>query len=735
MGFTSRKRNAGGILRFVAVLMYLCESITAKTIKTMKRRIFAMLLVVFVFHALAFASPRKNLAKAEGLRIFKELLCKPAAFPVSFTYDGKEYKGFGKLKVLENTVRDVPGGKESAMRLALDEKVEVKTLAFYNDEFGEVEYTVWFSNIAANGASAVLGNVNSADIEFRGAAPLVRGCLGDHVNLYAPYNHNLLEKSLLFRSDGGRATHVVFPYFDLVHGTGGTLLAIGWAGTWNTRFEATPKAVKWTAQNCNGFSSVLLPGESVRTALVVMLPYKGRNGDDATNLWREWFVKYNMPKADGAGNPVKPFTTACFAGDTGLPNSDGSVSERFYTWRRTLDRLVYENVIPDFRWFDAGWYYDPAGKTVPADWWGTVGSWELDKVKWPGNSFRESNEACHSHGMKVLMWFEPERVTHVEDLVKNYGYKAEWAISNGKGVITNDLGNPECLEWTLGRITKAMGDNEVDLFREDNNSDPGTTWPMMDKIQSEKLGTPRNGITENKAIQGHYALWDGIIDYCAKNGKCTYIDNCASGGGRNDIESLRRSMPFLRSDADRTTTALRLSMSSTFNKWIPYSGASTKESVDQLANGVAGGSNSYITRASWLNIYNVSENFTHDVLLDYDRVRKSIGEWRKYNHLLSKDFYVLTPWHSSADTGGWTVFVYNNRDNDEGVIEAFRQENSKDSVFMAKLPYAEAKAKYSLENEDTGEKLSVSGKELNEKGLPIRLDLPKSSAVWHVIKE
>ncbi len=701
----------------------------------MKRKLFAVLVAVAVCHALAAATPRKNLAKNEGMRIFRELLCKPSAFPISFTYNGKDYKGLGGFKVLERTVNDVPGGKEAVMRLAVDEKVEVKTVAAYNEEFGEVEYTVWFSNVAGEGASAVVENVNAANMEFRGGASLVRGCLGDHANLYAQYSHDLQEKPLGFRSDGGRATHIVFPYFDLVHGNGGTLLAIGWAGTWNTRFEAASKSVKWTAQSCNGFRSVLLPGESVRTALVVMLPYKGRNGDDATNLWREWFVKYNMPKANSAGDPVKPFSTACFAADTGLPNSDGSVSERFYTWRRTLDRLVYENVIPDFRWFDAGWYSDPAGKTVAADWWGTIGSWELDRVKWPGNTFRESNDACHSHGMKVLMWFEPERVTHVEDLVKNYGYKAEWAISNGKGVITNDLGNPECLKWTLGRITKALGEHGVDLFREDNNSDPGTTWPMMDGEQAKRLGKPRNGITENKAVQGHYALWDGIIDYCAKNGKCTYIDNCASGGGRNDIESLRRSIPFLRSDADRTTTALRLSMSSTFNKWIPYSGASTKESADQLANGAAGGSNSYITRASWLAVYNLSESYTHDVLLDYNRVRKTLGEWRKYSHLLSKDFYVLTPWHSGTDTSGWTVFVYNDRESGEGVIEAFRQENNKDSVFMAKLPFAEAKAEYTLENEDTGEKLSLSGAALAGKGLRIQLDAPKSSAVWHITKE
>ena len=466
-----------------------------------------------------------------------------------------------------------------------------------------------------------------------------------------------------------------------------------------------------------------------------MLPYKGRNADDATNLWRDWFVNYNMPRANASGELIEPFSTACFSGDTGLPNSDGSISERFYTWRRTLDRLVYEKVIPDFRWFDAGWYFDTYGNTVAENWWGTVGSWELDTIKWPGNTLRESNEACHTAGMKVLMWFEPERVTGVDGLVKNYGYKPEWAISNGHGVITNDLGNPECLEWTLNRITKVMSENAVDLYREDNNSDPGTTWPMMDNQQATSLGKPRKGITENKAIVGHYALWDGIISFCAENGKCTFIDNCASGGGRNDIESLRRSMPFLRSDADRTTTGLRLSMSSTFNKWIPFCGSSTKESVRQLDNGLAGGSTSYISRASWLPIYNIAECYTHDVMLDYNRVRKNVGEWRKYSHLLLKDYYVLTPWHSPTDTSGWTVFAYADRNSGEAVVTAFRQETSAENSFIAKLPFAEPRASYTLTNEDTGEQLQLSGEKLKSEGLTIILSEPKSSAVWHIKKK
>lgn len=688
-----------------------------------------LLLPALIVCQILTAAPRANLNIAEGLKFFNDKLCNAASFPITFTYDGKQYKGLGGLQLMEKTIGDTPDGKSAAMRVKVDATLEIRTEARFNSEFGEVEYFAWLVNTSQTGNTKTIENLTSADITFKGSNPQLRGCLGDHQNLYAAYTYNI-DSTRSFRSDGGRATHIVFPYFDFVHGNGGTLLAIGWAGTWSASFAPGKAGTRFTAANCNDFRAALMPGEAVRTALVVMIPYKGRNADDATNLWREWFIKYNMPKADGQGNPVKPFSTACFASDTGLSNSDGSISERFYTWRRTLDRLVYEKTIPDFRWFDAGWYSDPAGNTVPSEWWSTVGSWELDKEKWPGNTFRESNEACHAAGMKVLVWFEPERVTHVDDLVKNYGYKAEWAISNGHGLITNDLGNPECLEWTLGRITKFLGEHSVDLYREDNNSDPGTTWPMLDQINAERHGIPRKGVTENKAILGHYALWDGIISFCAKNGKCTYIDNCASGGGRNDIESLRRSMPFLRSDADRTTSALRLSMTSTFNKWVPFCGSSTKESQNQLESGQAGGSTSYITRASWLPVYNISERYTHDELLDYNRLRKNLGEWKKFNHLLLKDFYVLTPWHSATDTKGWTVFAYNDPAHGDGVIQAFRQETCEDSVYTAILPFADAKSTYGMVNEDTGEQLTLSGKQLRTSGMRIRLDSPKASAVW-----
>lgn len=673
-----------------------------------------------------------DIARAET--IFTSWAENPASIPVAFEYDGVRHEGLGDFPLVSTKVSPAACGKSLEAIFNLAEGLELRAEALLNEEFGETEYTVWIENRGSS-PSKVIRDFKSVVMPFEGSDPMLRGCLGDHRNLYADYQTELRGTTVEFVSSNGRATHIVFPYFDLVHGDGGTLMAIGWAGTWQAKFEAEGSETIWTAGNCINFNSVLMPGEKIRSALVVLLPYKGRDRDDASNLWREWFLKYNMPSADAEGNPIKPFSTTCFASDTGLPNSDGSISERFYTWKRTLDRLIYEDVVPDFRWFDAGWYLDPRGNTVPSDWYGTVGTWELDTIKWPGKTFLESNEACHKAGMKVLTWFEPESVCDVEDLARNYGYDPEWADHFRSNRYTSNLGDPDCLEWTLGRITKMMGENGVDLFREDNNSNPVKAWASFDLRDSLKVGLPRTGITENLAIQGHYELWDRILEFCAQNGKCTFIDNCASGGGRNDIESLRRSLPFMRSDADRTTTALRLSMTASFNRWIPFHGANTKESQDELSAGLAGGSTSYITRASWLPVYNISEVFTHDVDLDYDRLRATFGEWKKYNHLLIKDFHPLTPWHRHDDDSNWTVFVWHDRKSGEGVLQAFRQETCPEPEYTAFLKFLNPSKGYSLTNEDTGETMIRTGASLATEGLTISLPEPKSSAIWHILQE
>ena len=325
--------------------------------------------------------------------------------------------------------------------------------------------------------------------------------------------------------------------------------------------------------------------------------------------------------------------------------------------------------------------------------------------------------------MKTLVWFEPERVTDPESLEKNYGYNIDWAIrEEGERTISNNIGDPECLKWTTERICKMLRENKVEMYREDNNCNASKLWKHLDSIEGEN----RYGITESKFIIGHYKMWDDIIECTLSYGGCGFVDSCASGGGRNDLESLRRGVPLLRSDSDRTTAALRLSMSSSFNKWIPFCGASSKETSTEHAPAVAG--DKFVWRASYLPTLNVSTRFVHNPDQNFDMLRFGIHEWRRVNSYLLKEFYTLTPWHKEKDNTSFTAFCYYDPEKDEGIVLAFRQERCVKRQLDVKLPFASETDRYAFTDEDSGEKTVTDGR------ITLDFDAPRTSKLLWVKK-
>ena len=662
--------------------------------------------------------------KAE--KSYRSMLGDLASFPFSFCYDGKTYHGFSPENFTEisRSISAEDGKEKTVAVLAFHGGLEITLETAFYPAYGASEWIVWFEN-AGKTDSGVLSELKST-LLFEGNSPVLKGIMGDLVNRYQPYAHDLEVMPVHFASNSGRATHIDFPYFNLEYGDGGVMLAIGWAGTWTADFDFNGTVTEYTARSANEINTYLKPSEKIRTALFVMAPYTVRNENFAVNYWRNWFVECNMPKFSAAGDEIKPFSTCSLASDTGLPNSDGSISERSTTWRPSLEKMFAENAKVDFRWVDAGWYTDAEGQTVPEDWWGTVGSWELDPVKWPGKTFRESVDFTKAHGMRTLLWFEPERVTNPEALEKNFGYDAGWAargVPGNKGIV-NNIGIPACLKWTTERVCKVLRENGIDMYREDNNSNPNACWRFQDECEGEN----RRGITECKVVNAHYQLWEDIITCTLSYGGCGFVDSCASGGGRNDLESLRRAVPLLRSDADRTSTALRLSMTTAFGKWVPFCGANTKEKKGQLDQ--KGTSDVYTWRASYLPALNVDSQFVQDPDQDFDTLRFGLNEWKKINPYLLKNFYVLTPWHSQEDKSGFTAFCYYDNEAAEGVLQLFRMEDCPESTLFVKLPFAEESLNYQLTDEDTREVTAYSGKQLKE-GVSFGFDKPRTARiVW-----
>ena len=639
---------------------------------------------------------------------FHQLLKHPEKFPFYFIYQGVGYSGFSSDSFICQSCETVfDSKKETTTQIfSFRDSLTVTLVSSFYPAYGASEWTVWFENTGTENSGVLEKLVTKLIIP--GKHPVLKGIMGDHVNHYRPYAHSLEDIPIDFSSDSGRATHINFPYFNLENDNGGVMLAIGWAGTWHASFEASENGTVYTGSAVNNAKTYLKPGEKIRSALFAVAPYTVRSEHYATNYWRSWFVNCNLPVADACENKLEPFSTCALSHDTGLPNSDGSISERYFTWKPSLEKMIEEDVKVDFRWFDAGWYVAPDGSSPESDWWGTVGTWELDPAKWPDKTFLESTDFARANGMKTLMWFEPERVTDPESLAKNYGYDLKWAIRmEGIGAISNNIGDPECLKWTTERICRMLRENKVEMYREDNNSDPAILWKYLDSRE----GDNRSGITEYKFIMAHYQMWDDIIACTLSYGGCGFVDSCASGGGRNDLESLRRGIPLLRSDADRTTTALRLSMTTAFNKWVPFCGANTKEKRGELD--ATGDSDPYIWRASYLASLNVDSQFVQDPDQDFSILRNGLKEWKKVCPYLLKDFYTLTPWHFERDTSDFTAYSYFDPKTEKGVILAFRMENCIRSQLSLCLPYVKDGVSFRLTDEDSGEELVLSGNRLN----------------------
>ena len=230
----------------------------------------------------------------------------------------------------------------------------------------------------------------------------------------------------------------------------------------------------------------------------------------------------------------------------------GSTSDIAY-----VGGFIRAGIKPDLCWRDD----EDLGKT----WYPSIGSWEVDPKKYP-EGFRPFTDWIHAHGMKFVLWFEPERVGDPHSWL---GTKhPEWLLpgtDTTDGDILNE-GDPAVLEWLTNHVDELIMSQGVDWYREDmNGAGPLPTWRNHDAAN-------RQGITENFYVQNHLAYWDALL---AKNPGLR-IDSCASGGRRNDLETMRRAVPLLRSDFQFPTMkdVVDGNQCHTYglSSWLPYQG-------------------------------------------------------------------------------------------------------------------------------------------------------------------
>ena len=125
------------------------------------------------------------------------------------------------------------------------------------------------------------------------------------------------------------------------------------------------------------------------------------------------------------------------------------------------------------------------------------------------------------------------------------------------------LGNSDALAWVKSYFSGVIGDWGVDVYRQDFNVYPLETWRNGE-------ASDRQGMNEINHIMGLYDYWD----YLLSQHPDLIIDNCASGGRRIDIETLRRSYVLWRDDYCWDSDPEQC-FTYGLSFWLPYTGRGT----------------------------------------------------------------------------------------------------------------------------------------------------------------
>lgn len=283
------------------------------------------------------------------------------------------------------------------------------------------------------------------------------------------------------------------------------------------------------------------------------------------------------------------------------------------------------------------------------------------------------------------------------------------------GVRLLNMGNAAAREWLTDHIDRLITEQGIDLYRQDFNIDPLGFWRANDEPD-------RQGMTENKYVVGYLAYWDEL----RRRHPDMLIDSCASGGRRNDLETMRRAVPLWRSDYAYEPIGHQ-SMTYGISLWLPYHGTGTVAS--SAAPYYGGGYTDVEPYAFWSNAA-PSLGSGVDVRvreIDYDSLRRLVGQWRELSRYYYADFYPLTPY--TQDHAEWIAWQFHDPERGEGAVQAFRRGKSESGEMRLVLNDLKPEATYTLTVFDTPGTSEATGRQLMTEGLHVMLPQSPSAAV------
>jgi alpha-galactosidase len=624
------------------------------------------------------------------------VLLVPRRVPFSFTYGGRPSRDLlPAWKQHAEAAIDSPSCTEQTVRWTDPETglSAIVTVKSFKD-FPAVEWLLRFQNTGAQD-TPILEDVQALDLLLN------TNDTGHALELHRIAGSNASNKDFVpedkiiaagteekFAPRGGRSSDSTFPFFTLRFDTANLITAIGWTGQWAASIDRDRSGPTQIRAGMELTHLKLHPGESIRTPRILLL-LKAGDRMDAQNLFRRLILAHYAPRIDGQ------LPQAAIGAQSFNLWGRHNISNDWATEAGQIQAAhINKEIGADTLWMDAGW--------MPGGFPHGAGNWLPRPNDFP-RGLKPVGEACHKLGLRFLLWYEPERVASGTIIAREHPEFVLAGKTPGSDGLFN-LGDPKARQWMTDLINRQIDEFGLDCYRQDFNMQPLPFWRAND-------APDRQGITEIRHVEGLYAMWDELR---AKHPNI-YLDDCASGGRRIDLETISRAIVQTRSDSEGGAGRADWEQSQTWGLSLYY----------PLHSSFTWDMKPYDFR-SYATAGLVGEWDVLSPSFPVDAVKIAFAEARKNQPYFTGDYYPLTPWTMAPDQ--WMAYQFHRPDLDAGIVLAFRHAQSAQVSLRAQLRGIDRKGAYLVTfiGDDYKETTRVMhGKDLA--ALEIHLEQPRSS--------
>ena len=619
--------------------------------------------------------------------------------PFSFVLGGKSSREFLSQWKREVHIDKMDDNRIRRTMIFRDPKtvIEVRAVAtIYTDTPG-VDWTLYITNHGTQD-TPIIEKLNALDVMVNpgvGTTPVLERLRGSdaRVDDWQPYEDLLKpEQRLEFTPTAGKSSEGACPYFTLQYGGGGVITAVGWSGKWRAATEWQKDGKLKLQAGLPNLHLALHPGESIRSPRIMQLYWFGKDRFRGYNFFRRTMLSHIVPRINGAVAvpPIVHMSTSFY-------ELNESTENNVLSHLTSIKGLGFEMFWLDAYWTKGGFpegmgnYGFPLRRVEPED-------------RFP-HGLKPTGDAVHREGMGFVLWFEPERVFRGTYLAKEH---PEWVVTLSKS--DNELYNlgvPEAREYMTKYLVAAIKEYGVDCLRIDFNFDPAPYWEQLDAKDPS-----RTGLAEIRYIEGLYQMWDDILKAVPN----LFIDDCAGGGRRIDLETSSRSIPLWRTDGTITPlmelnynqSALQNQvMTAGLDRYVPFS------TSGQM------GATPYLFRSG----FNAGISFAEDLrapTYPRDLLRQGINEGKRIRKYYFGNFYPLNEVTTSPED--WSVLQYHRPAEQDGIVLAFRRDRSSYNNYESALREIAPEAKYQVtfyHTYDPDKTVTMSGSDLQHLNLQI----------------